>query len=342
MVRIGIVGLGFIGMIHYLAAQRLKGARVTALCDRDARKLTGDWRGIQGNFGPPGTVVDLSDIEKYDRPESLVKDPDIDLVDVCTPTDCHAEVVLTALKAGKNVLVEKPIALKTEDAETMVATSRQAGKLLMVAHVLPFFPEFAHALQAVRSGTHGRFLAAHFKRVISPPDWSAAIADPARTGGPVVDLHVHDNHFIALLCGIPESVFASGIVKKGVVSYLTTQYLYGPGVPVVSCSTGDIAQKGRPFVHGFEIYLERAMLIFESETTPLTVLTADGKSERPVLVGGNDIVGTFASELELAVQAVVSGTEPELLSSELARDALLLCCKECESARTGKPVRFHD
>jgi predicted dehydrogenase len=333
-----MVGLGFIGMIHFLAAKRLSGAQVTALCDTDAQKLTGDWRSIRGNFGPPGQIMDLTGIKKYAKPEDLAADPDIDLVDICTPTDYHAPVVLTALKAGKHVLVEKPIALKPEDAVSMVATARQKGKLFMVAHVLPFFPEFAYAFQAIRGGTYGKLWAAHFKRIITFPDWSPAYADPNRTGGPAVDLHIHDNHFIGLICGVPPRVFSTGVVKDGVVSYLTTQYLYGPGGPAVSCSSGDIAKKGRQFVHGFEIFLEKATLLFESGTTPLTVLTEDGKSEKPALVGGDDPVASFADELQLAVNAVVSGKEPDLLSGQLARDALIMSFKECESVLTGKAV----
>src|SRR5713226_5515443 len=103
MVRIGIVGVGFMGMIHYLAAQRLKGARVSAICSRDAKKLAGDWRGIRGNFGPPGQRMDLSKIKKYDRLDALLDDPDIDLIDICNPTDLHASTAIAALRAGKHV-----------------------------------------------------------------------------------------------------------------------------------------------------------------------------------------------------------------------------------------------
>ena len=72
MVRIGIVGIGFMGMIHYLAAQKLRGARVTAICSRDPKKLAGDWRGIQGNFGPTGAMLDLSQIKRYDRLDEML------------------------------------------------------------------------------------------------------------------------------------------------------------------------------------------------------------------------------------------------------------------------------
>ncbi len=62
------------------------------------------------------------------------------------------------------------------------------------------------------------------------------------------------------------------------MSYLTTQYLYGPGGPSVTCSSGAAAMPGRPFVHGFEIYLEKATLTYSSGGTPLTLYTADGKA----------------------------------------------------------------
>jgi predicted dehydrogenase len=326
------------GMIHYLAARKLKGARVTALCSRDPKKLAGDWRGIRGNFGPPGEVMDLSKVKRYDRLDALLADPDIDLVDVCNPTHLHAPTALAALRAGKHVIVEKSIALEPREADAMLKAAGRAGKLLMVAHVLPFFPEFAYAAEVIRAGTYGRLLGGHFKRVISRPDWSTDIADAAKTGGPAIDLHIHDTHFIGLVCGVPAKVFSSGVIENDAVQYLTTLYLYGPGGPAVSCSSGAVAQNGRMFVHGYELYLERATLVYESGTAPLTVLTADGKAKQPKLPGGGDATTAFTLELQAAVNGVNARKAPDLLSGQLARDALVLCYKECESVRTGRAV----
>jgi predicted dehydrogenase len=309
MVRIGIVGVGFMGMIHYLAAGKVKGARVTALCSRDPRKRAGDWRSIRGNFGPPGEMMDLSRVKTYDRLETLLEDPEIDLVDICNPTHLHPATARAALQAGKHVLVEKPIALAPADAENLIQTAARAGKWLMVAHVLPFVPEFAYAAQVIQSGRFGALRGAHFKRVISQPDWSAEIADPALTGGPALDLHIHDTHFIRLTCGAPHGVFATGVLEDGSVQYLTTLYLFGSGGPCVSCSSGALAQKGRPFVHGFEIYLEQATLMYESGTTPLTLLPAKGKARQPRLKGGEEVTTAFTAEIQAAVEAVRSGSE---------------------------------
>ena len=334
--KIGICGLGFMGMIHFLAARKAHNGRVTALSSRDPKKLAGDWRGVRGNFGPPGEVMDLSDLKRYSRYEDLLADPDVDLIDICSPTHLHADMAVAALRAGKHVLVEKAIALTPEQADLMLRTAADAGRLLMVAHVLPFVPEFAFAAEAVRGGKYGKLLGGHFKRVISRPDWSEDIGDAAKTGGPAVDLHIHDTHFIGLIAGVPAAVFSNGLAQPdGSVDYLTTQYLYGREGPAVSCTSGAVAMKGRPFVHGYEIYLERATLVFDGG--PLTLLTEDGGKEFPPLTG-DDPLGAFTAEIDAAADGVRTGKAPDLLSGQLARDALVLCHKECESVRTGKAV----
>jgi len=341
MVRIGIVGVGFMGMIHFLAAAKLRGAVAAAICTRNAKKRAGDWRGIRGNFGPAGTWMDLGNIERYAHFDEMCADPDLDLIDICTPTHLHADMARAALRAGKHVLVEKAIALTRKDADAMLQAAAKAGKLLMVAHVLPFIPEFAYAAEAVRNGVHGRLLGGHFKRIIAQPDWSADIADVGKTGGPAVDLHIHDTHFIRLLAGVPRKVFSTGLAADGsTVTYLTTQYLYGSGADAIalSCCSGALAKKGREFVHGFELYLEKATLLYESGTQPLTVLTNDGKVKQPKLKGSTEATAAFTAELQAAVEGVKNGREPDLLSAQLARDALVLCQKECQSVLSGNAI----
>src|SRR3954466_5671619 len=226
MTGIGIVGIGFMGMIHYLAAGKLSGAKVVALCSRDPAKLAGDWTSIQGNFGPRGTQMDLSAHAKYADVGDILADPEVDLVDLCVPNDEHAPLAIRALEAGKHVLVEKPIALTTAEADAMVAAARASGKLLMVAHVLPFFPEFAFAADAVANRKYGALRAAHLKRVIARPDWSRGIADADRSGGAAIDLHIHDTHYLSLVCGVPHAVQSRGVVEGNAVVHLATQYLY--------------------------------------------------------------------------------------------------------------------
>jgi predicted dehydrogenase len=333
MIRIGIAGIGFMGMIHYLAAGRAAGARVTAVQSRDPAKRAGDWRGIRGNFGPPGAQMDLAGVTAHAEYADLLADPDVDLIDLTVPTAQHEPMAIAAVRAGKHVLVEKPIALDVAAADRMLAAARDAGRLLMVAHVLPCFPEFRFALEAAADGRFGRLLAGHFTRVIAQPDWSAAIADRAATGGPALDLHVHDTHFIRTLAGRPDAVVAVGLDDGGVVRHLTTLYCYAAG-PALSCASGALVAAGRPFAHGFELYFERATLTF-GPGQPLAVITADGAAPVPV---DADPIAAFAYEIERAAAAVATGTPDGFLAGATARDAVALCHAEIEAVRTGRPV----
>lgn len=345
-VGIGIVGIGFMGMIHYQAVAKLGGGRVAAVCSRDPVKRAGDWSSIQGNFGPRGGQVDLSAQSKYADVAELLADSDVDLVDLCVPNDEHARLAIRALEAGKHVLVEKPIALSSADADAMVDAAKASGRLLMVGHVLPFFPEFAFAREAIASGRFGKLRAAHLTRVIARPEWSSGIADADRSGGPAIDLHIHDTHFIGLVCGVPRAVHSRGVAEGGSVVHLSTQYLFEDPNLAVSAVSGALSQQGRPFAHGFEFYLEGATLSYEFANlggqghlaTPLSVILPDGTVERPDLPGSGDPVDAFVAELEAAVEAVVSGTPSPMLSGDLARRALRICHAEVESARSGQTV----
>jgi predicted dehydrogenase len=341
--NVGLVGIGFMGMIHYLAYQKVRGAKVTAIATRDPKRLAGDWRGIQGNFGPPGEQMDLGKIARYTDWRAMLKDPKIDLVDVCLPSALHPEVAIAALKAGKHVLVEKPIALETADAKRMVKAANAAGRQLLIAQVLPFFPEYAFARQAIESGKYGKLLGGHFKRVIADPLWMKDFYDPKSVGGPVVDLHIHDAHFIRLTCGMPKAVFSTGSVRDGHVRFVNTNFVFDDPTVAVTAAAGVIDQQGRSFTHAYEIYLERATLVFDFAvldgkpvvSMPLTVLSRDGKVAQPKLPE----VDGFAAELAEAAKSVKTGKVSPLLSGSLASDALTLCHRQIESVKSGRLIK---
>jgi predicted dehydrogenase len=362
MVRIGLVGIGFMGMTHFEAAtksesdgstgkrkpvvSKLNGGEVVAIATRDPKKLAGDWTSIQGNFGPRGSEMDLSGIKRYSDYKQLLADPAIDLVDVCLPTDQHESVVLQALAAGKHVLVEKPIATELSAANRMVNAAKDAGRQLLVGQVLPFFPEFAFAAETVRSGRYGKLLAAHFRRVIAQPDWSSGMSDFRKLGGWGVDLHIHDNHYIGLLCGVPKQVFSRGLLQEGLVNHVHTSYLFENRELAVTCVSGGIAAKGLAFGHGFEMYLEQATIVYDAGTyagewvvnRPLTLITNDGRAEQPSLPGGAEWCSAFTAELQAAVDSIRTGREAAELSGTLALQALRLCEAERQSMANGQVV----
>lgn len=345
MIRVGIAGIGFMGMTHYRAYQKIRGVKVAALCEQDPKRLAGDWRSIKGNFGPQGEMMDLSGVRRYAKFDDLIADPDLDLIDICLPPAAHPAMTIAALRAGKHVFCEKPIALEPADAVRMVDAAKKAQRLLMIGHVLPFFPEYQFAYQAIASGKYGQLLGGHFKRIISDPQWLPDFYDPTKVGGPMLDLHVHDAHFIRLVFGMPKAVHSVGTMRGPVVERFTTQFLFDPP-RMVTASSGVIGQQGRPFTHAYEIYLEKAMLLFDymalpkigDAVTPLTVLTADGKATRPKLPGGDPTVA-FVAELGEVVRSVKANRPSPLLAGELARDAVVLCRKQTESVVKGRAVK---
>lgn len=346
-VKTGIIGLGFMGMTHFEATRHVRGAHVAAIATRNEKKLAGDWSDIQGNFGPRGSAhTDLTGVKTYLDYADLLADPEIDLVHVCLPTEQHERVAIESLRAGKHVLVEKPIAIELDAAERMLACARETGKLLMVAQVLPFFPEFRWARDCVHSQRYGRLLGASFRRVIAPPGWSQDISDFRKLGGWGIDLHIHDNHYIGLLCGIPRKVFSRGLLREGLVNHVCTQYLYDDPDLTVSCISGGIAAGELKFAQSFELFLERATIQFDVGTygsewvvnRPLTVIPNQGPIETPDPGGSKEWCAAFIDEIQTAVEAVTAGHEPAVLSGELACDALKLCYAEAESIRTQQPV----
>ncbi len=345
MIKVGIVGIGFMGWIHWLGYQRVKGVKIAAICDSVPKRLTGDWRDIKGNFGPQGEMVDLKKISTYGDFDELLADPEIDVVDLCLPPNMHAEATIKALKAGKHVFCEKPMSLKVADCKKMVAAAEKADKHLAVGHVLPFMPEYQQARKLIDSGKYGKLIGGSFKRVISDPKWLKNFYDPDRIGGPLLDLHVHDAHLIRLLFGMPTRLTSQGRMRGEVVEYCNTQFEFEDPSLVVSATSGVINQQGRGFTHGFEIHLEKATLQFELavladgiESMPMKVLTPTGKVTYPKLAAGDDVAG-FAAEIKEVTRAIKSGVPSSILSGELARDAIVLCHKQTESILKRKTVR---
>src|SRR5450759_1854529 len=125
--RIGLIGLGFMGSTHLKALTNIPGAQLTAVMDLDEKRLSGDLSGIQGNLGGPAQAMDFSHVSRYRSVKEMAGDANVDAVDVCLPTHLHAPVTLQLLRTGKHVLVEKPMALDGATCDRMVAEAGKQG-----------------------------------------------------------------------------------------------------------------------------------------------------------------------------------------------------------------------
>ena len=184
MIRVGLVGIGFMGWIHWLAYQRLGGVQVAAICETQSaaagRRLARHSRATSArpasrSISRASPRMPISTICCATRKSTWSTSR-------CRPS-LHADMAIRALEAGKHVLCEKPMALRLADCERMVAAAKKANRLLMIGHVLPFFPEYDWALKTIRSGNYGQLRGGAFRRVIADPTWIKNFWSPEQSAG---------------------------------------------------------------------------------------------------------------------------------------------------------------
>jgi predicted dehydrogenase len=271
-VGVGIIGMGFMGRTHLGAYAAAEGARVRALFDPSMRAATA------GNLITAGDGVDalLASVPRAASVEELLGRPDIDLVSICTPTDRHVALVRAAIAAGKHVLVEKPTALDPREIDALAAEADAAGVLVMPAHCMRFWPAWSWMAEAVRSGRFGAARRASFRRMGAKPSWSQDFyLDLQRSGGALVDLHIHDADFVRFAFGEPESVQA-----RGSRMHVVARYLYADGL-VVEAEGGWMDDPDFAFTMTATIECERATIDFQLGREPELMVRVPASGSTP-------------------------------------------------------------
>ena len=339
MIGVGLVGVGFMGKMHFGCHQESRRSRIVALCDVDAKKLSGDWSAIGGNIDDPSAAnVDLTGIKTYATLEELLADPAVDMVDITLPTYMHCENVLKALEAGKHVLCEKPIALTLDDAAKMVTAASQARGKFMVAHCIRWWPEYAVARDIITEKTYGKVYSAVFHRVSPTPTWGWKnwLQDHTKSGGAVVDLHIHDIDYINYVFGMPDAVTSIGVTKtSGGVDQIGTHYHYETENFMVSAEGNWICHPSTPFRMAFEIVCETATIQYDcNETNPLRVYPRSGGEEIPEFTPGDG----YHNEIEYFLECIDTDVTPTVVTPTEAREALTVGLAEIQSVEDGKTV----
>ncbi len=323
------------GSTHLKAWKNIPDATLAAVMEVDEKRLTGDLSDIQGNIGGPGEKMDFSRVRKYRSVAEAVADPEIEAVDICLPTNQHVDAALSALRGGKHVLVEKPLALDGAAADQVVAAARQSGRVLMAGQVLRFIPSYRAPYEMLKSGKLGAVRSALFRRRCAAPAWSKWLNDPAVSGGGVFDLLIHDVDYCLHLFGAPESVSAIGYenMPHG-IDWIEARFRY-PEIGGVVVSGGWHHPKAYPFSMEFTIVADGGTLEFNSAGSPLTLYRADGESER-IETSAKDI---FQAELEYFLECASQGHRPERCPPEESAAAVKLARLMLESrSRNGEKV----
>ncbi len=226
---------------------------------RDESKWNGDLRNAGGNLSTERVQLDFSKVRKFRAYEEALADPRVDAVDLCVPTDQHAGYAMRALRGGKHVLVEKPLALTAGDAINVAREAEASGRVLMAAHVLRFIPAYTVARDRIQR--LGPVRAAFFRRRCAAPAWSGWLLDPARSGGGAFDLLIHDADYVRWLFGMPLDVAAAGTLDPAQGIDLVTATLRYAGA-AVTISGGWHGRSAYPFSMDFTIICEAGTIEF--------------------------------------------------------------------------------
>ncbi|MEO5510150.1 MAG: Gfo/Idh/MocA family oxidoreductase, partial [Longimicrobiales bacterium] len=152
--------------------------------------------------------------------ESVLNDDAIHIVSICTPTDTHVELACAALRAGKHVLLEKPVALSIAAMQPLLVEASHSTALCMPAHCMRFWPGWPYAREAIADGRFGKLLHAQFRRAGQMPGWNRVFyGDDSRSGGALFDLHIHDADFVLWCFGEPNGVQCSGSTRHVHAAY---------------------------------------------------------------------------------------------------------------------------
>ena len=231
--RAAIIGYGGMGHFHASCYPEQENIELVAICDTDKSKFAQTSTSI--NIGDSGKS-DLKNVVFCSSYSELVKKVKFDVLDICLPCHLHAKYAIQAMKDGFHVLCEKPMARTATQAEKMIQASKETGKRLMIAQCLRFNPAFIRLKEMYHSQEFGKLLRLDMRRNSAMPP-NAWYHDPKKSGGALLDLHLHDTDLVNYIFGMPDAVQTFGIVRDtGGIDDLLTNYIFENG-PVINAES---------------------------------------------------------------------------------------------------------
>lgn len=333
MLKVGVLGSGFMGSTHARAFAEIPDVEVVGVSSRTAKKAA--------------ALAEELAAKPYTDAIALATHPEVDVISITLPTNLHQEYTVAALESGKDVLLEKPMGLSLEECDAMIAVANRTGRILMLAHVMRFWPEYLALVDLVKSGELGKPLAATASRLSARPTWGDWFANAEWTGGGILDLQIHDLDALNWLFGSPKSVYARG--QRGAPGgwdHALTLVDYGD----VQCfAEGSVMMpNGYPFTMTLWVLCEGGSVEFtfraagtgvetgtESDTNVM-VYEAD-KEPRALPVPGGD---GYETQVAYFVECVQEHHQPERGTPEQGRLAVRTCLAARESLETNQVVHF--
>lgn len=315
--KVGIIGTGGMGGVHARAYAKMDDVELFGY-DRNEERLSQ----VIADKGAHRSTI-----------EELIAA--VDVVDVCLPTDLHADAVIQAIDAGKAVMCEKPLTRDIESARRLVDKVRQSGARVGVGQVVRFFPEFRRAHELVKSGAVGKPAAIRTHRGGGAPSGDGGwFMDHSRSGGVLVDLAIHDFDWLRWTFGEVTSVYARSVAAhtmSGPDYGLTTMSHEGGAISHVEATWMDPSG----FWTAIEIAGSDGLLAYDSRRTASLTMAVAGRTSYEANLNPTD--DPYYLELRAFIDAMVAGA-PVPVGIEEGFHAVAIALAALESAQTGKPV----
>jgi len=263
-IRVALIGFGGIARIHNNAYRSLEREgypiKLVAVCEKNVESVR---QAVKINLG--NDTEPLADsVRVYSDADELLKNEEFDLADICLPTFLHKDMSVKFLSAGKHVLCEKPMALNSSDCAEMVRMAREKGLRLMIGQCLRFSHCYLYLKKCFEEKNFGALKYVTMHRLSEYPRWSPAFADLERTGGCILDTHIHDIDVARFIFGEPRSASAVAYNKMPFCQVVNSRLDY-EGFPVIAECCWD-ESRDKPFEVGFRAIFEDATLVSDCAT----------------------------------------------------------------------------
>ena len=247
--KVGVIGVGGIAGTHFPGWKNSPHTELAALSDPAGPVLE--------RVGAAQGVTKL-----YEKPEDLINDPDIDIIDVCTPNAYHAPLSIAALKAGKHVICEKPLAPGPDEIKEMIAARDASGKLLMTAQHFRFQGSAKALHKEISGGLLGNIY--HARSWMLRRSWAPIrpgfIMKKHSGGGPCIDIGVHILDLTLWMMGNPRPVTVSGVAGAPLAKMKGAFSTWGGAIPK-EYDVEDYASAFVRFENGATLILEVSWLL---------------------------------------------------------------------------------
>ncbi len=332
-VRIGVVGLGMMGVTHLQAWQEIEGVKVVAICDADAERLNGELR-VWSNVENADVALNLTDVDRSSDFFELIAREDLDAIDICLPTDLHVRFGVSVLEAGKHLILEKPVARSVDEAAPLVDAARASDKSVFVAQCIRFWPGWECVRDWVREDRFGPLVSATIHRISARPG-GPFYADPQRCGGAILDLHIHDTDFVHFAFGAPKSVTSQGVITpEGSLDHILTRYHYEHDALVVAEGVWVPAEKFE-FSMAYRISFRDATVAFHSADGGIVrIYPREGEPHDEPLAPE----AGYDRELAYFARCIAEGVPPVHVTLDDGVQAVRIAQAEKQSVETGQTV----